>query len=236
MTAARHFSGETVERAYRDFCRSSAPLWLWLVASEPLTLAVVGTAIFAIDPRLPLPNLPFDPVDFTFHWVVTALLAFFVYRGRRSVRTMLSAGLPLWKIGGCAVIASIAGLAWESTILHLTGLQSRATIHFPRGSTLYELVVAPTREEFVFQAVLQTVLQRFGAFAAIIGATAIFSLSHGWLEALADHKSFQTISAGMLVRFGPLLAFAVVRQKTKSLGAAILSHGLFNIALDVIAL
>jgi membrane protease YdiL (CAAX protease family) len=223
-----------VEDAYRQFRRDSAPLWVWLVISNPLTVIVAFAAVFAVF-QLPLPRFSsggFDPFDFEYNWGVTAIIAFFAYRGRRQLRAMLQGRLRLWEVGGITLIAAAAGTIWEYAYLRIAGLGHPTGPHLWHvPDALFLVTIAPAREELIFQACLQTALQRFGPVSAIVTTTVVFSLYHFTGTELVTGESLEMIGNGMLQRFGGLFAYAIVRQTTKSLGAAILSHAFVNVAV-----
>ncbi len=231
MNASRTpVASASAEEAYRRFREKSAPLWVWLAISNPLPVILLFGTVYAIFKIIPFSNLPFDPYDFGYNWGVTALIAVFVYRGRRHLRTMLVGTLRPWQVGGVAVVAAAAGMIWEYAFLRIAGLPGPTFPHaWQSDDELYLIVWAPLREEFVFQASLQTALQRFGPAVAVVATTIVFSLYHFGTHEIVMGTSFEAIKSAILQRFGPLLAFAIVRQTTKSLGAAILSHALVNL-------
>ncbi len=83
----------------------------------------------------------------------------------------------------------------------------------------------PFGEEMLYQVGIQTWLQRFGAVVAVLGATAPFWVSH-------LYGGFVSMQEAWLFQLPSMLIFAIVRQTTKSFGAAVLVHGTYNIVVS----
>ncbi len=93
----------------------------------------------------------------------------------------------------------------------------------------YLCAIAPVAEELVFQAHVQTRLQRLGILPAMFFTTCLFVVVH--FGALKYDVSFGTIERLFAMLFLPLFALAVVRQFTGSLLAAIAVHALNNVVV-----
>ncbi len=143
-------------------------------------------------------------------------------RGRRFMSQALLGVFPWWAVVVCGALAG-AGTTTFSYLLnrcfYSVSLAPLPSLHL---NDWMPLVFAPFSEEMLYQAGLQTWLQRFGPVVAIGVTTVLFEIPHffaGSLEAWA------------LDVFPALLTFAVIRQVTKSLGAAMIAHGTYNLLI-----
>jgi membrane protease YdiL (CAAX protease family) len=136
-------------------------------------------------------------------------------------------GLGVGVACACLLFSNIIGLSYYTwPALDLPGLTEDAV----GTSALFADFGAPFGEEMLYQAGLQTWLQRFGPFVAVIGATApfwlfhVYGISHGHL----------TWPDALIWLLPSMLSFALIRQTTKSLGAAVLAHSTYNIISSVL--
>ena len=121
----------------------------------------------------------------------------------------------------CVLFSNYIGLDYfRSPTLHLQGFWDAF------GATpLVAYLLGPLGEEMIYQGGLQTWLQRFGPVAAILGATAPFWGSH-------LYGGFVPMHHALIFLLPSTLAFALVRQTTKSLGAAIIAHSTYNVLVS----
>jgi membrane protease YdiL (CAAX protease family) len=209
--------------------------WLIFFAAYVLSGAAEGVARgLSVSPSLWEPLSSWvrhygAAVSWTLPAIVTAVRARRLLRsivlGKLSIRGMLVLGVG----AGCACVlaSNIIGLPYfTKPALNLRALVVRESVI----SALAADFAAPVGEEMLYQAGLQTWLQRFGPFVAVIGATAPFWLWHVYgitLGALTWPDALTWLLPSML-------AFALIRQTTKSLGAAVLAHSTFNVISSVL--
>lgn len=166
-----------------------------------------------------------------FLFTLPALIAAFL--GRRYLKSVVLGNLStvaMIGIGvgtGCACIlfSSIIGLSyfiWPG--FHWQGLSSTSG-----GLPITAYVFGPLGEEMFYQVGLQTWLQRFGPILAVLGATAVFWGSH-------LYGGFVPMHDALLLLLPSMLAFALVRQTTKSFGAAVLAHSTYNALVSCLIL
>ena len=104
--------------------------------------------------------------------------------------------------------------------------------------TLPAVMFSPIGEEIFFRGLLYVALQeRFGARAAAITEAALFSLVHVCHHGLwwaATGWTFRPVSGvlWMLLMFGAALVFSALRQRSGSLGPAIVAHATFNVTMN----
>ena len=104
--------------------------------------------------------------------------------------------------------------------------------------TLPACLFSPIGEEIFFRGVLHGALQeRFGARAAVVSEAGLFGLVHMchhglWLAAAG--WAFRPVSGmlWMLLMFGTALVFSALRQRSGSLGPAIVAHATFNATMN----
>ena len=105
--------------------------------------------------------------------------------------------------------------------------------------TLPACLFSPLGEEIFFRGLLHSALQeRFGARVAAVSEASLFGLVHVchhglWLAATG--WMFRPVSGvlWMLLMFGTALMFSALRQRSGSLGPAIVAHASFNGAMNV---
>ena len=104
--------------------------------------------------------------------------------------------------------------------------------------TLPACLFSPIGEEIFFRGLLHTALQeRFGAFRAVVSEAGLFGLVHVchhglWLS--DGGWAFRPVSGllWMLLMFGTALMFSALRQRSGSLGPAIVAHATFNATMN----
>ena len=104
--------------------------------------------------------------------------------------------------------------------------------------TLPACLFSPIGEEIFFRGLLHGALQqRFGARPAVVSEAGLFGLVHVchhglWLA--ASGWAFRPVSGGlwMLLMFGTALVFSALRQRSGSLGPAIVAHATFNATMN----
>lgn len=104
--------------------------------------------------------------------------------------------------------------------------------------TLPACLFSPIGEEIFFRGLLHGALQeRFGARPAVVSEAGLFGLVHVchhglWLA--ASGWAFRPVSGGlwMLLMFGTALVFSALRQRSGSLGPAIVAHAAFNATMN----
>ncbi len=104
--------------------------------------------------------------------------------------------------------------------------------------TLPACLFSPVGEEIFFRGLLHGALQeRFGARAAAVSEAGLFGLVHVchhglWLAATG--WAFRPVSGvlWMLLMFGTALVFSALRQRSGSLGPAIVAHAMFNATMN----
>lgn len=203
-----------VERAYRDFVRSS-PFGISLVAAFFLA------CLFVVLCSLILPFREQAASGATLILYLVPLLALRsadpdiisrVLRGRIDLRRGFLIGV------GAGVL--IVGCEFAAALLMAhAGLKNPPDA--PQAGGVVAMLIGiifltPIVEEFALQGWLQTLLLRFGVPVSVIATTVIFVLIHG------PSNPFD------FVRAGGLLAVALVRAHTGSLGACIAMHGTNN--------
>jgi len=89
------------------------------------------------------------------------------------------------------------------------------------------VVVAPITEEIIFRGYFFDVFKRsFGPGASIFLTTALFALAHG------PQSGFDPMNLGVIFAIG--LFFGIMRERTGSLVAPIVLHGLYNLVYVVV--
>lgn len=105
--------------------------------------------------------------------------------------------------------------------------------------TLPACLFSPVGEEIFFRGLLHGALQeRFGPRAAAVSEAGLFGLVHVchhglWLAATG--WAFRPVSGvlWMLLMFGTALVFSALRQRSGSLGPAIVAHAMFNATMNI---
>ena len=87
-------------------------------------------------------------------------------------------------------------------------------------------ILSPVSEEFAWQGFVQTRLLRFGVVTALFVTTTLFVCVH--LTEIPGRPDIADIAHIFLVFFPTLLIYALVRQITGSLLAAIVLHAIDN--------
>ena len=104
--------------------------------------------------------------------------------------------------------------------------------------TLPACLFSPIGEEIFFRGLLHSALQeRFGARAAAVSEAGLFGLVHVchhglWLAATA--WAFRPMSGPLwiLLMFATALVFSALRQRSGSLGPAVVAHAAFNATMN----
>jgi membrane protease YdiL (CAAX protease family) len=213
-----------IEARYSEFVRQSAPTWVWLSIFLLPWVIAVGLGFFDAKP-------PFEHRAFSIYEsvVIPAAVLVLVLRGRTTLRTVVFGRLRPF-------IMVIAGIATGViSVLFSFALVAPDLAHFRFDSSSLtwdaaipkNLVLAPLQETILFQGVIQTALQRYGATLAVCLTTALFAAAHIGTNGI---QAFDAASALLLIRMLlSLCVFAVVRQWTKSLGAVVVGHALSNV-------
>jgi hypothetical protein len=160
-------------------------------------------------------------------WTAPACIA--AIRGRRHLKSILLGKLSIIGMFGtglgvgcaCVLFSSIIGLSyfyWPSYDPH--GL---ADAFGALPVTAY--LLGPFGEEMFYQVGLQTWLQRFGSILAVIGATIPFWGFH-------LYGGFVPMHDAVLFLLPSFIAYALVRQITKSFGSAVLAHSTYNVLIS----
>ena len=147
-------------------------------------------------------------------------------RGRRYLKSILLGKLSLLRtisVGvcvGCACVlfSSIVSLSY----FDWPEFDPHGFLKASGALPITAYLLGPFGEEMLYQVGLQTWLQRFGPALAVIGATAPF-----WGYHL--YGGFVTLPVAIFQLFPAILAFALVRQTTKSFGATVVAHSTYNI-------
>ncbi|MBD5655354.1 MAG: CPBP family intramembrane metalloprotease [Candidatus Eremiobacteraeota bacterium] len=150
-------------------------------------------------------------------------------RGRRLLKSILLGQLS---IIGLVVIGLGAGFAcvFFSTIVGLSyyewpTFRSSGALEASGALPITAYLLGPFGEEMLYQGGLQTWLQRFGPVIAVVGATFPFWSFHLYGGFVPMRVAFYNLLPSMI-------AFAVIRQSTKSLGAAVLAHSTYNVLVS----
>jgi len=213
--------------------------WLWFLAlyavlAFTLIEAVVEGTLETVSSREVDDGLKLDPYQVPILLVV-ALYA--TFRSRAVLRSVLFGRLTLLQIVAFGLGGMIVSLASEKLLGVLYGTSWTTAFAFRHGfaitvslpELLEDILYAPIVEEFAWQGVLQTRLQRLGPIIATIGATIPFVAIH-----IIDYAD--SLNPGYAIWLpenffglaGAIIVYALIRQYTKSLGAAIIAHGAGN--------
>ena len=159
-------------------------------------------------------------ITFTLPAVIAAI------RGRRYLRSIIFgrlSPLSMTLIG----IATAIGVRALSVVLDSGRytlpmfVPAHVLVGVSGASALDADVIYPFAEEMFYQVGLQTTLQRFGPIVAVIGTTALFFGVHCYGGYISSLDLFTKVLPS-------LTAFAIVRQTTKSFGAAFVAHAFYN--------
>jgi hypothetical protein len=129
---------------------------------------------------------------------------------------------------GLSALLSVLGLTPGSVLEDAVAAQPTLLLAL---AALSVLLVAPA-EEFLFRGVIQTRLRRaFGPIGAVAGASLLFGSLH-----LANYTGpVAPIVAGALLITSVGVVFGVVYERTGNLVVPVLTHGVYNLVLFVIA-
>lgn len=215
------------ETPFASFCRDGQPVTSVLIATAAVLVVLFIT--IRINART-----PFEGFEAFYQWVkgnavnllftVPSVIA--AFRGRRYLRAIV-----LGRLSMNSMISIGVGTAIAVRMLSIVLDSGRYT--FPIFSLKYlwdgtdgisalaAYLVYPFAEEMFYQVGIQTKLQRFGPFIAVLGSTAFFTGVHAYGGSVPMFD--------LLTKLLPsLLSFALVRQLTKSFGAAFIAHGFYN--------
>jgi membrane protease YdiL (CAAX protease family) len=200
---------------------------------------VAALTLFAFIPALIIANVlpllpgfrPGEPREALPGLVTTAILAAYgagcLILGRKSVRPVLQGRLN-WPRFLVVVVAAFL-LNVSLFLLTHTAVHFRSVVAFDGYFVLLFFLLAvlsPVSEEICFQGYLQSRLRRWGVLPAMLCTTVLFVGIH--VPALAHVPQPAEVVRLFEVYFPPLLVFALVRQYTGSLLAAITVHVLNN--------
>jgi len=143
-------------------------------------------------------------------------------RGRQRLSRTLTGIFPWWAAVAFGTLAGVGTTTFSYLLNRCFFSVSLAPFPNFNLDNWIPLVFAPFSEEMLYQAGLQTWLQRFGPVVAIGVTTVLFEIPHFFAGSL---------EAWVLDVFPALLTFAVIRQVTKSLGAAMIAHGTYNLLI-----
>lgn len=214
-----------IETDYAAFCRAARPMTTALAFT--VGEIVVGGSVLLIQTYQPTFLTGFQPwFEHGGHELevgVTAPAVLAALRGRKYLRSIFLGRLSVRRLVlvgaavgcGAMLLSIVALLPVERPLLHVHGLVEG----YEGASSLVQYVLAPFGEEMFYQVGLQTWLQRWGPVVAVIGVSLPFAASH----------FYSPLPAILLSLLPGCLAYAVVRQRTKSLGAALLAHSMFNV-------
>jgi len=230
MNGPRAFIREpalAIDAAYDQFLSDGHVAALTLFAFFPATL------VTDFWPLLP----GFRPEDprWTFAIIVaTPILALYgvacLILGRKSVRPVLRGRLH-WPRSLAVVLAAYL-LNMSLYVLTHSAVRLRSDLVFePYSVFLFVMLVvsSPISEELCFQGYLQSRLRRWGAIPAMLVTTVLFVCIHFYTVPHAPHPA--DVVRLFKVFFPPLFVFALVRQYTGSLLAAISLHFLDNMTI-----
>ena len=233
----------------RNVVRSRGDFYLGDAAAQPMPLApilcvtawfalMIGSKLLATRPRPQEISLLAIQVSFAMHMLLAVLLPALLLDGGK--RTLPSFGIYAHRFGRQAAVGAAGFLAavCPTAILLLLSRSWRTEetqhpyLQALRGDSGGELVVwiilsaviaAPLAEELLFRVTLQGWLtERLPAPAAIGLTVAIFTLVHGWRDALP------------LVPLSLILGY--IFHQTRSYWSCVVTHALFNAANLTLAL
>jgi len=200
---------------------------------------VAALTLFAYFPALLVANVwpllpgfrPEDP-----RWMFSAIVATVIFGlygiaclilGRKSALPVLWGRLR-WPHSLAVVVAAFV-LDMALYALTHTAVRLRSDLVFePYSVFLFVLlaVLSPVSEEICFQGYLQSRLRRWGVLPAMVVTTVLFVCIH--LATIPHAPGPVDVVRLLKVYFPPLFVFAVVRQYTGSLLAAIMVHFFYN--------
>ncbi len=211
---------------------------MWFISLEGFfTVGMLWAAIAAIIGAF-IP-LDFEPLVTESNQVpVSIAIALYAsIRSREYLIPVMRGRLTFPQIFAVGFIGMLFAILGQQLVDYLNGAFSVEKFYLHRPfvsdgsfSRFFNAVIyAPVIEELAWQGVLQTWLQRFGPYIAILGTTLPFTLDHAFnidfyfqsLNAIWLPVNFFNIASGLFV-------FALIRQFTKSLGAAMIAHAASN--------
>jgi len=172
--------------------------------------------------------------------VSIAIALYASIRSRKYIIPVIRGRLTLPQLVAVGLIGMLLAILGQQFVYFLNGDFSveKFSLHEPfitdgSFSHFFDAVIyAPILEELAWQGVLQTWLQRLGPYLAILGTTVPFTLAHVFnidfyfqnLNAIWLPENFFGIASALFI-------FALIRQYTKSLGAAMIGHAATNFVI-----
>jgi membrane protease YdiL (CAAX protease family) len=162
-------------------------------------------------------------------WLKATAVVVLTLRGRSQLRGMFFGKLSAMTVILIGVSGGIIGVVLDVFVRLI------AVHHFtppdvsfnPSNFSLDTNLWGPVEEEVEFQGAIQTWLQRLGPVGAVFVTTLIFSLAHVLREDTLIRSYYLGVyheEVYFVQIFAVLVVLAIIRQKTKSLGAACVAH------------
>jgi len=169
--------------------------------------------------------------------ILSVIALYATIRSSDVLRAVIFGRLTLLQIVAVGLAGMVVSLSSEKLIAVLYGMSWTTAFAFRHGfaitvslpELLEDILYAPIIEEFAWQGVLQTRLQRLGPIIATIGATIPFVLIHVIDYGDSPNPGYAIwLPENFFGLAGVLIVYAIIRQHTKSLGAAMIAHGAGN--------
>jgi len=239
----RSLSSAEVERFYVRLLQKTWRGWLWFIALEGyftlgMLVSIIAGLIAAFTTfRIDAERFLTDPYQVP---VSIAIALYASIRSRKYIIPVIRGRLTLPQLVAVGLIGMLLAILGQQFVYFLNGDFSveKFSLHEPfitdgSFSHFFDAVIyAPILEELAWQGVLQTWLQRLGPYLAILGTTVPFTLEHAFnidfyfqnLNAIWLPENFFGIASALFI-------FALIRQYTKSLGAAMIGHAATNFVI-----